>query len=169
MEPWQNNFLLCCRGFGYSNDSYTGNYTLDDYASSTVGLIEALQLETPDVIGVSLGSLIAQTLAVNYRWAVTHVILSDTALMGAGLLTIPDPPNPDNVFVAAQGTSGDLPSRTYPYYLPAGLAGLCTKDNLTSHMPIDKPTAAQTAQQATIENDIDTPGAGGDEVYFAAP
>ena len=134
-----------------------------------MGLIEALRLETPDVIGVSLGSLIAQTVAVNYRWAVTHVILSDTALMGAGLLTISDPPDPDSVFDTAQGTSGDLPSRKYPYYLPAGLAGLCTDDNLTSYMPIDKPTAAQLAHQATIENDITIPGAGGDEVYFAAP
>ena len=99
-----------------------------------------------------------------------HQRLSCSQLPGvAGLLTSSDPPDPDSVFVAAQGTSGSLPSRTYLYYLPAGLAGLCTNDNLTSYMPIDKPTAAQLAHQATIENDIDTPGAGGDEVYFAAP
>ncbi len=146
-----------------SNDTYTGNYTLVDYASSTVDLIEALELDTPDILGTSLGSLIVQTILVNYPSTVMHAILGDTALTGAGLLTIPDPVSASNVFVASQGAPGaSSPTRTYPYYLPEGLEGLCRNQNLTANNPEDTATSAQLNQQATIENDIAGPG--GDEV-----
>ena len=110
------------RGIGMSNDTYTGNYTLMDYASSTVDLIEALELDTPDILGSSLGSLIVQTIVVNYPSAVTtHVILGDTALTGAGLLTIPDPVSASNACVASQGESdATSPTRTYPLLPPWG-------------------------------------------------
>ncbi len=151
-----------------SNDTYTGNYTLMDYASSTVDLIEALELDTPDILGTSLGSLIVQTIVVNYPSAVTHVILGDTALTGAGLLTIPDPVSASNAFVASQGESdATSPTRTYPYYLPGGLEGLCRNQNLTVNNPEDTATAAQLSQQATIESDIAGPG--GDESATKSP
>ena len=145
-----------------STDSYTGNYTLDDYASSTVDLINALGLSTPNILGASLGSLITQTIVVNYGSEVSHAILCDTALMGAGLQSIPDPLNSSNVFVQAQGADSTVPSRTYPYYLPAGLDGLCRNLNLSSYMPVDNATSAQNMHQATVANDIAGPG--GDEV-----
>ena len=154
---------LCCRGIGLSTDTYTGNYTLDDYASSTVDLIAALKMGNPDVLGVSLGSLIAQSIAVNYRDDVSHIVLSDTALTGIGLLDVPDPVSASNVFVAAGGMSIAIPgTRTYPIDLPAGLAGFCRNQNLTSYNPNNTATSAQLAQQATIESDIAGPG--GDEV-----
>ena len=150
-----------------SNDSYTGNYTLDDYASSTVDLIAALNLGTPDILGTSLGSLITQTIVVNHSSAVTHAVLGDTALTGPGLLTIPNPVSTSNVFVAAGGTpAADQATRTYPYNIPAGLAGLCRAQNLTSYNPVDKATSAQLAQQATVQSDIE--GAGGDQVSAQA-
>ncbi len=88
-----------------SNDTYTGNYTLDDYASSTVALIDALKLDKPNILGVSLGSLITQTVAVNYGSDVTNVVLCDTLLMGKGILAVPNPISGSNVFVAAQVNS----------------------------------------------------------------
>ena len=148
-----------------SNDTFTGNYTLNDYASSTVDLIAALQLSSPDILGVSLGSLIAQTIVVNYPSSVTHVVLSDTALTGVGLESISDPVNPSNVFVAAQGpnaAAAAVPSRIYPYYQPAGLARLCTNQILMSRNPVNEATAAQNSHQSTVGYDIAGPG--GDEV-----
>jgi pimeloyl-ACP methyl ester carboxylesterase len=127
-----------------------------------VDLIGALKLTTPDILGSSLGSLISQAIAVNYASAVSHIILSDTALLGSGLLTIPDPVNASNVFVQANGMGSSVISRTYSYYLPAGLAGLCRNKNLTSNMPVDVPTSQQLTHQATIGNDIAGPG--GNEV-----
>ena len=154
---------LCCRGIGMSTDTYTGNYTLDDYATSTVGLIAALRLGNPDVLGVSLGSLIAQTIAVNYGTDASHIVLSNTALTGIGLLDVPDPASASNVFVAAGAMSTAIPgTRTYPINLPAGLAGFCRNQNLTSYNPNNTATSAQLAQQATIEYDFAGPG--GDEV-----
>jgi len=82
--------------------------------------------------------------------------------MGSGLLSIPNPVTGSNVFVAAQGVDATVPSRTYPYNLPAGLEGLCRNMNLTSRMPVDTPTPSQLMHQATIQNDITGPG--GDEV-----
>ena len=150
-----------------SNDTYTGNYTLDDYAISTVDLMAALKLDTPDVLGTSLGSLIAQTIVVNHSSAVTHAVLGDTALTGAGLSTIPNPVSANIVFVAAAGTpAADQGTRTYPYTIPAGLAGLCRNQNLTSYNPVDKATSAQLAQQATVQNDIE--GVGGNQVSIQA-
>lgn len=156
--------LLCCGGFGKSIDTYTGNYTLELYGSSVVDLIEALELGVPDLLGTSLGSLFAQYITVNYPSAVTHVILGDTAVMSEGLLSIPNPPNLDNVFVASQsGQAGATsPTRTYPYYLPGGLAGLCRNRNLTSYNPVDNATLAQVEQQATVQYDIE--GLGGEGV-----
>ena len=117
----------------------------------------------PDVLGVSLGSLIAQTIAVNYGADVSHIVLSDTALMGIGLLDVPDPVSASNVFVAAGSMSTAIPgTRKYPTNLPAGLAGFCTNKNLTSYNPNNTATSAQLTQQATIAYDIAGPG--GDEV-----
>ena len=126
-----------------------------------MAFIAALGLKAPDILGSSLGSLISQTIAVNYGSNVTHVVLCDTALMGAGLNTISDPVSASNVFVAAQGVMQTVPSRTFPYYLPAGLEGLCRTLNLTSYMPYDVATAAQNTQQSTVGYDIS--GAGGNE------
>jgi pimeloyl-ACP methyl ester carboxylesterase len=41
-------------------------YTLKDMASDTVGLLDALGVKKADVIGVSMGGMIAQSLAINY-------------------------------------------------------------------------------------------------------
>lgn len=126
-------------------------------------LIAALKLGIPDVLGTSLGSLIAQAIAVNYPSNVAHIVFGDTALTGIGLLAVPDPVSTGNVFVAASGTQAAIPgTRTYPTYLPAGLAGLCRNQNLTSYNPVNTATSAQLAQQATVQYDIAGPG--GDEV-----
>lgn len=41
-------------------------YTLKDMAGDTVGLLDALGVKKADVIGVSMGGMIAQSLAINY-------------------------------------------------------------------------------------------------------
>ena len=84
-------------------------------------------------------------------------------MTGIGLLDVPDPVSASNVFVAAGGMSTATPgTRTYPINLPAGLAGFCRNQNLTSYNPNNTTTSAQLAQQATIKYDIAGPG--GDEV-----
>ena len=52
------------------------------YAESTVDLIEALQLDQPDILGWSLGGFIALTIAVEYPDMVNRVVLADTTSGG---------------------------------------------------------------------------------------
>ena len=46
-------------------------------------LIEALQLQKPDVLGWSLGGYILLTLVVNYPTLIGKIILADTSAGGA--------------------------------------------------------------------------------------
>ena len=55
-----------------------------DYASSTVDLIDALQLDQPDILGWSLGGIIALTVAMDFPDAVSHVVVTDTTSGGPG-------------------------------------------------------------------------------------
>ena len=41
-------------------------YTLDDMAKDTIGLLDALDVEAAHIVGVSMGGMIAQTVAIKY-------------------------------------------------------------------------------------------------------
>jgi pimeloyl-ACP methyl ester carboxylesterase len=47
-------------------DSSSASYSLSDMARDTVGLLEALELESAHLVGASMGGMIAQTVAIEY-------------------------------------------------------------------------------------------------------
>lgn len=51
---------------GLSNDSATGPLSVEGMAGSTMALVRALQLDRPDVLGFSLGGMVALALAAEY-------------------------------------------------------------------------------------------------------
>ena len=75
-RPWQ----LAVRRFAPEQ------YTLTDMARDTAGLIGALELRPVDVVGISLGGMIAQTLAAQYPEHVRSLvsIMSTTGRRGQG-------------------------------------------------------------------------------------
>ena len=75
-RPWQ----LALRHFD------ADQYTLTDMARDTAGLIDALELEPVHAVGVSMGGMIAQTLAAQYPERVRSLvsIMSTTGARGKG-------------------------------------------------------------------------------------
>lgn len=62
------------RGIGFSTDADRAPLTIQSMASSTVGLLDALALERPDVLGWSMGGKIALTLAALHGDKVGKVV-----------------------------------------------------------------------------------------------
>jgi N-formylmaleamate deformylase len=78
-------FVPDIRGRGDSDTPPSGNYTLADYAADVAGLIEALGLNAPVILGHSMGARIAAAYAVEHA-PDTHgpLILVDPPTSGPG-------------------------------------------------------------------------------------
>jgi pimeloyl-ACP methyl ester carboxylesterase len=62
------------RGIGETTVG-TKPFSIEQFANDTAGLLDALQIEKADVLGVSLGTFIAQELTLNYPQKVDRLIL----------------------------------------------------------------------------------------------
>ncbi len=69
------------RGAGES-DKPVEPYTIRMFADDTAGLLNALQIEKANIVGASLGGLIAQQFVLAYPHMVRRLILSDTGFGG---------------------------------------------------------------------------------------
>lgn len=65
------------RGHGLSET--TGPVTVDDLADDVAGIIAALELDRPVYVGLSIGGLIGQSLALRHADAIGGLVLSNTA------------------------------------------------------------------------------------------
>jgi pimeloyl-ACP methyl ester carboxylesterase len=65
-------------------------YTIEQLANDTAGLLDALEIQSANVLGYSLGSLIAQQLTITYPEKVSRLILVGANCGGADI--IPKPP-----------------------------------------------------------------------------
>jgi pimeloyl-ACP methyl ester carboxylesterase len=61
----------------FSGDTSSASYTLSDMAGDTVGLLDALGLQSAHVVGASMGGMIAQTVAIEHP----DRVLSLTSIM----------------------------------------------------------------------------------------
>jgi 3-oxoadipate enol-lactonase len=66
------------RGHGQSEASQ-GEYSLDLLASDVIGLMDALKLDQVHFVGLSIGGMIGQCLALNYAERLISLTLCDTA------------------------------------------------------------------------------------------
>ncbi len=68
------------RGHGGS-DAPSGAYTLDMLGDDALGLIDALGIEKVHFVGLSMGGMIGQYLALNHADRLENLVLSDTAAL----------------------------------------------------------------------------------------
>lgn len=83
--------VLDIRGRGLSENRAGLGYTLDDYAQDARGVIEALGLGHPIVIGHSMGARIAARLGARFRDLPSKLVLIDPPLSGPGRTPYPTP------------------------------------------------------------------------------
>lgn len=92
ISSWPTSFLLTLskqhevillnyRGVGRSKVS-ASHYQSKDLAEDVYQLIKGLRIEDPDVVGISMGGMIAQHLAVLHQTALGKLILINTAISG---------------------------------------------------------------------------------------
>jgi N-formylmaleamate deformylase len=77
------------RGRGLSETPAGGGYTLGDYAADVAGLVEALELDRPTLLGHSMGARIATTSAARHPGLTGPVIAVDPPLSGPGRADYP--------------------------------------------------------------------------------
>jgi N-formylmaleamate deformylase len=82
--------VLDIRGRGLS-DAPPDGYALTDYAADAAGLIAALGLDRPIVLGHSMGARVAMALGALYPEAVGPLIIVDPPLTGPGRAQYPTP------------------------------------------------------------------------------
>jgi len=150
------------RGIGASYDSDApGSLTITSYGESTLELIAALDLDRPDVMGWSLGGLIALWIATNAGEAINHIILASTGSNGKGY--IPGPALFSEVFPLVVGGEGmPIPPAYYFPDTPEGNEALCRVIAFGQAKPEDAPTPRQIKDQfAGIQS-----GLADDSIYY---
>lgn len=66
-------------------------YTLDDMAEDTIGLMDALNIQTAHIVGMSMGGMISQIVAARYPKRILSLtsIMSTSGVRGKGVPSIP--------------------------------------------------------------------------------
>ncbi len=88
---FSRHFRIICfdnRGSGFS-DKPDENYTIDTFVADTVSLLDALNIDKTHIVGVSLGGMIAQKLALDYPDRVTSLVLCSTVFGGPNTVLPP--------------------------------------------------------------------------------
>ncbi|NHD15943.1 MULTISPECIES: alpha/beta hydrolase [unclassified Actinopolyspora] len=104
------------RGRGSTDTPPAGHYTLEHYADDVAGLVEALELRDPVLLGHSLGARIAAAYRIRHGAGRSPLVLVDPPLSGPGR----DPyPTSRAAFLAqldeaARGTTADEVGKYYP-------------------------------------------------------
>ena len=78
LNPYFQVLRYDMRGHGKS-DIPSGPYTLELLADDVIGLLDALKIDKAHLVGLSIGGMIGQSLALNYPHRLKSLALCDTA------------------------------------------------------------------------------------------
>jgi N-formylmaleamate deformylase len=109
-------YTIDVRGRGLSDRAEDGGYRLPDYAADVAGLIEAIGLDRPIVLGHSMGARIAAALGALYPSSHGPLIAVDPPLAGPGRDPYPFPLQiyVDQLHEAYAGATADDMRRYFP-------------------------------------------------------
>ncbi|MFB0560277.1 MAG: alpha/beta fold hydrolase [Candidatus Lokiarchaeia archaeon] len=65
-------------------------YSIRMFAEDTIGLMDALEIDTAHILGISMGGMIAQEIALNYSERVKKLILCATTVGAKGISASPE-------------------------------------------------------------------------------
>jgi len=134
------------KGVGFSYDAeWPGDVSIQSYAESTVALISALELEEPDVLGWSMGGVIALWMATHFSNEVHRFVIVNSAAGPLPDTAVPEPPHTTPSLDLGRVTQLD-PTAIFPD-TPAGNAALCRYIRLVEGMPKDGVTEKQVELQ----------------------
>jgi len=112
------------RGHGGS-DAPEGPYTLEMLAEDTVGLLDALKIDRVHWVGLSMGGMIAQAMALDYPVKLKSLVLCDTAaVMGQDV----QPVWQERIDAARQKGMSALVEQTLERWLTAAYLGKNTPE-----------------------------------------
>jgi len=78
LQPHFQVLLYDMRGHG-ETEATEGAYTLDQLAADAIGLLDVLNIDTVHFVGLSIGGMIGQCLALNHADRLQSLTLCDTA------------------------------------------------------------------------------------------
>jgi len=131
------------RGAGRSDDPGK-DYTVKTLADDTVGLMDALKIPKAHVLGISLGGMIAQEIAINYPQRVEKLVLASTSPGGVKAV----PPSPEAMTFLAGDRSKKAEEQNAKDMIPL----LYTPDFPKNH-PREVELFMQQALKASIKPD----------------
>ena len=105
------------RGAGRTGTPEEGEFTCGQMADDTAGLMDALGIEHAHVVGVSMGGMIAQELALNHLEKVDKLVLCVTFCGGGN--TVYASQEVLQIMADTSGTVDDLIRRTLSIMFPA--------------------------------------------------
>lgn len=154
------------RGVGLSTDTKENNTTIQQMADDTAGLIMALGLKKPDILGWSMGARIVQQLLIRHPEVVEKAVLA--AADPGGSRGAPadkpvedklnDPNIPDMQKLALTfppGASGELEAKAvYARILEAGKRGAAPNDFKVSKQTSERQNRARTTLWRADENNF---------------
>ncbi|WP_144555457.1 alpha/beta fold hydrolase [Bacillus sp. X1(2014)] len=133
-------------------DPGTSNYTVVDMANDAVGVLDAYQIEQVHLVGMSLGGMIAQVIAVSYPQRVLTMTLMSSSLFGSDENNRNLPPMDEEVLAyhANAGTLDWSDEKTVANYLVAGSKILCG----SSHTFDEKRVFQQVTKEINRANNL---------------
>jgi len=108
-----NHTVIVFDNHGIGNTTVgSKNFSIDQFVKDSTGLLDALKINKFDILGYSLGGMIAQKLALNYQGKVDDLIIY-ASYCGGNQST---PPNPDmfNQVTNQSASTDDLKKRIIP-------------------------------------------------------